>query len=81
MGWEGWFSAILGVVCIGIGLAYLFSTRFSQWALTRTSRGRMWSRMVGEQRAPLVAKYVFSLVSFAFGAWLVYRAYNGQGPV
>ncbi len=80
MGWEFWFTASIGVICIGLGLAYLFSPRFSKWALDSTSQGAMWKRLVGEQRAPLVAKFVFSLVSIAVGAWLIYSAWTGQRP-
>jgi hypothetical protein len=80
MGWESWFIGIIGVVCVGIGLAYLLSPRFSEWAMAKTSQGRMWSKMVGEANAPTFAKYVFSLVSFAAGAYFIYCAYRGQRP-
>ena len=80
MSWESWFIGSIGVACIGVGLAYLFSPRFSQWAVAGTSQGKMWTRLIGEQRAPLVAKYVFSLVSFAVGAWMIYCAWTGQRP-
>jgi hypothetical protein len=37
----------------------------------------MWKKLVGEKWAPAVAKFFFSLVSIAFGVWVIYSSIMG----
>jgi hypothetical protein len=78
MSWMDWFTGIVGVICVCVGLAYFFSPRFSQYALQNTAKGSLWMTLLGERWAPIVAKFVFSIVSIAFGAWLIYNAVAGK---
>jgi hypothetical protein len=70
-------ALIFGVICIGIGLAYLFSERFITFALGTTTQGWAWSKLLGETWSRLASKFVFSAASLAFGGYLVYVAFAG----
>ncbi len=72
MTWQDYAGVIVGVICIVIGLAYFFSPRFGNVALTQTTQGRFLTRLVGETGALFVSKYVFSLVGIAFGLCCIY---------
>jgi hypothetical protein len=73
MTWQDNVGVVLGVVCIALGLAYVFSPRFADIAFAYTSQG-LWKKLVGERWAPHVARYLFSLVSIAFGLWVIYAS-------
>jgi hypothetical protein len=72
MTWQDDVGVIFGVILIAIGLAYFLSPRFADLAFAWTTQGLIWKKRVGERWAPRVAKYVFSLVSIAFGLWVLY---------
>jgi hypothetical protein len=46
--------------------------------LAYTAQGIMWKKMLGETRAPIVAKFFFSLVSVALGVWVIYSSLVGR---
>jgi hypothetical protein len=78
MAWEDWVGAVFGVIFIAVGLAYLFSPRFAQWAFAYAAQGIMWRKLLGETWAPIVAKFFFSLVSIALGVWVIYSSVAGR---
>ena len=51
MTWQDHVAVTLGVVCIGIGLAYFFSPRFAQVAFAYSSQGVFWKGIVGGEEA------------------------------
>ena len=77
MTWQDKVGVIFGFVFIAMGLAYFLIPRFSEFAFAYTPQGNFWKAALGEEWAPVVAKYVFSLASAAFGAWVIYSATMG----
>jgi hypothetical protein len=77
MTWQDNVGAIFGFILIAMGLAYFLIPRFSEFAFTYTLQGNIWKAVLGEKWAPVVAKYVFSLISIAFGVWVIYAAIMG----
>jgi threonine/homoserine/homoserine lactone efflux protein len=75
-GWENWVNLLFGIIFIAIGLAYIFSRRFTDFALGMTSQGAMWVRWLGPRWAKLVARSAFGAISIAFGAYVIYVAFN-----
>jgi hypothetical protein len=53
------------------------SRTFGEIALAYTSQGVMWKKLLGEKWAPVVVKYLFSLVSIAAGVWVIYAGIYG----
>ena len=75
-GWEDWVNLLFGIIFIAIGLAYIFSRRFTDFALAMTSQGNMWVRWLGSRWAKLVARSAFGAISIAFGVYVIYVAFH-----
>ena len=58
-------------------MAFVASRTFGEIALAYTSQGVMWKKLLGEKWAPVVVKYLFSLVSIAAGVWVIYAGVYG----
>jgi hypothetical protein len=68
-----WGNMIMGTIFIACGMAFVASRTFGEIALAYTSQGVMWKKLLGEKWAPVVVKYLFSLVSIAAGVWVIRR--------
>ena len=71
MNWKDWVDLIFAAIFIAVGVAFFVSPAFGRFAYEYTSQGVMWKAIVGEKRAPTIAKYFFSLISVALGAWVI----------
>jgi hypothetical protein len=78
MAHTDWVAVTMGILFIAIGIAFATSRRFSSFALTFTGQGSLWTKLLGEKWAPLVAKYCFSLLSIAAGGWYLYVGVYGD---
>jgi hypothetical protein len=67
---------IIGVLLLGVGVAYLTSRRFVEWVITRDRRGQMWVRVLGRERAIFAMRSYFSLVLIAIGIVALYYSYE-----
>jgi hypothetical protein len=67
-----WVRLVTSIVIVVIGLAYIFSRRFTDFALAMTSQGNMWTRLLGPEWALLVARSAFGLISIGIGAYVAY---------
>src|SRR5437588_7782415 len=66
---SGWSTAmsfndlvvlVTGILSVAVGLGYLFSARFTGFAMNNTAQGVFWTRLLGERWSALAAKFVFS---------------------
>jgi hypothetical protein len=53
-------------------IAYIFSRRFTDFALSMTTQGNMWVKLLGPKWVLLVARSVFGLLSIGIGAYVAY---------
>jgi hypothetical protein len=67
----------MGGLFIAIGIAFATSRRFRELAMGYTGQGAMWTKLLGPRLAPLAAKYIFSLISIAVGASVIYAGIYG----
>jgi hypothetical protein len=73
----GVVNLIFGAIFIALGLAFLFSRRFGDFAYNVTWQGQIWKRLVGEKAAPYVARYLFSAAGFGMAALSIHAAFYG----
>jgi hypothetical protein len=74
-----WGPIIMGILFIGVGLGFLLSIRFGAFALRTDGRGVFWTRLLGEKWAPIVLRFVFSLIGIGVGVVMIYSAFYGYG--
>ena len=77
MTFMNWVSIAFGVVFIAMGVAFFASRTFGDIAFQMTSQGNLWKSLLGEKWAPVFAKFFLSLVSIAFGGWIIYSVISG----
>jgi hypothetical protein len=70
-------NLIFGAIFLALGLAFLFSRRFGEFAYNFTRQGQLWKRLVGERAAPYVARFLFSAAGFAMAALSIRAAFYG----
>jgi hypothetical protein len=69
-----WARLLFGLFCIAAGMGFLFSRRFTPFALRYDGRGNMWVNLLGPKYAALVSRWIFSAFSIGAGAYLAYLA-------
>jgi len=67
---------MLGIFCLGLGIAYVASPRFVEWMVTKDRSGQMWVRMLGRERAIFAIRKIFSLFFIVVGIALLYFSYE-----
>jgi urea transporter len=75
-GQVAWANIITGAIFI-IGLAFIASRAFGEFALAATSQGVMWKTLLGEKWAAVAVRFVFRLISIAAGVWVIYAGIYG----
>ena len=58
---------LIGVVCVGLGLLMTVHQGFAEWYVVRSGRGRLWARMLGEERAVKAMRRVFGPLALLVG--------------
>jgi hypothetical protein len=67
---------MIGVFCLGIGMAYITSPRFVEWMVTKDRSGQMWVRLLGRERAIFAIRHVFSVFFIVVGIIALYFSYE-----
>jgi len=65
-----------GMVGIVLGLLMITQQRIAAWPLSY-GRGKMWVKILGQERAMKAVRYVFGPIVFLFGAIMAMGAVAG----
>jgi hypothetical protein len=65
-----------GIVGIVLGLLMITQQRIAAWSLSY-GRGKMWVKILGQERAMKAVRYVFGPIVFLFGTIMAIGAVAG----
>lgn len=63
---------LIGLVMSGLGMAALLIPGFAEWYVRSSGKGRVWARMLGEERAIVAMRSVFGPLTLVLGLVCVF---------
>jgi hypothetical protein len=72
---DGMMVELIGLVMSGLGMAAVFIPGFAEWYVRSSGKGRLWARMLGEERAIVAMRSVFGPLTLVIG--LVFVFFSG----
>jgi len=66
---------LIGLVMSGLGMAAVLIPGFAEWYVRSSGKGRLWARMLGEERAVVAMRSVFGPLTLVLGLVCVF--YSG----
>ncbi|RME51981.1 MAG: hypothetical protein D6795_07310 [Deltaproteobacteria bacterium] len=62
---------LFGLMTIGLGLVATLHQGFAEWYVLRSGKGRLWGRILGEERAVKAMRRVFGPLAVIVGVGLL----------
>lgn len=63
---------LIRLVMSGLGMAAVLSPGIAEWYVRSSGKGRLWARMLGEERAIVAMRSVFGPLTLVLGLVFVY---------